>query len=542
MTIIPTDIGLPTRFKRFRVNDISRNINQFDIAYEIATSDKRFSILGAPPGSGKTVINMAVGQLMEGKRVLYLVSTNQLLQQVYDEFSSMGIAPIKGMANYVCNDAVDNPVNNRTTMCNEGKCLSGYSCELRQNGCDYFNKVDTARNEDLVLSNFAYRASTARYSDPTNIGVFDLIICDEAHLLLDWMSDFCAIKLDRRDLKKLLGITLPNYNDISSWSKWASDNIDKVKDYIAESKRAGIMSAKKTRVLAHLGQDLRTLSRIASSNSPWIIDTWRFGTSITPVEPGEFLEKYIFLNAPKIILCSASITESDAPSFNCDDYTFFSGGSGHPVANRPMVFIPTCSVKYRMSDVQLRTWMLQIDYICDLGLDYRGIIHSVSYDRMRYIYNNSRHQANMIIHRGSTARGDTFLPSIADALDQFFDAPPPIIIVSPILGTGYDFKYDLARWQIISKIPFLNHTTPLVAARKLLWTKKYKLNYLTIMAAKAVLQIYGRICRADDDYGITYIIDNAWGKYVSESLSNPMSFRNAMSTCYGLPNKLELPK
>jgi Rad3-related DNA helicase len=545
-SITPHDIGLPTHFTQFRYDAKSRT-DQFDIAYSIASSSKRFNILGAPPGSGKTIINIAAG-LLDAKpiyRILYLVSTNQLLQQVYEDFKSIGVESIIGMGNYICNDAVDNDYTTRRIMCNEGKCLSGISCNLRTEGCDYHDAVTTAGNASIVLSNFAYRASTARYSDPNKIGKFDLVICDEAHLLLDWMTGFCTVKLDKRVVKRLLKLDLPDFSlqrsasELPSWSRWANDNIDPLTQ-LYEEKRASGTTAKKLNEIRQLGRDLRTLSNIAKGDI-WVVEPWRFGVEITPVEPSQFLEQYIYLNADKIILSSASVTSTDAPLYACgDDYQFIQGGAGFPVAHRPLIYIPTCTVSRKSTPESLRYWTLQIDSLCELGSVYRGIIQSVSYPRMQYIYDhaNEDSRSRMIIHRSASGR-DRSLPNIAEALEIFYSTHNSIL-VSPVIGTGYDFKYDRARWQIICKIPFLNPTSPIVKARKKLWRSKYKLDYLTVTAAKSVVQMYGRITRAKDDWGVTYVIDDPWGKYVGKSSAIPMHVKNAMSTCWqGLPGTVE---
>jgi len=155
----------------------------------------------------------------------------------------------------------------------------------------------------------------------------------------------------------------------------------------------------------------------------------------------------------------------------------------------------------------------------------------------------------MIIHRSSDKRNlsafrgsfDGPPPTIAEALDQYILAWPPQVLVSPIVGTGYDFAYDRARWQIISKIKYLNPTDTLVKARMKLWREKYALDYLETMAANDTLQTYGRIDRADDDYGITYVVDDAWGKRVKNNASNPPWFVAAMSTAWAEIPGVEVP-
>lgn len=543
--LTPSSIGLPEKFTSFRYDERTKT-DQFDTAYSIASSDKRFTILASPPGSGKTLINMAAGLLAaeNNYRILYLVSTNQLLQQVYDDFKSIGVKSIIGMGNYVCNDAIDGWTHaidrwtRRRVMCNEGKCLSGLSCSLRSTGCDYYNAVDRALNSSIVLSNFAYRASCARYSDPYNIGKFDLVICDEAHLLLDWMTGFCTIELDVRDVRSLLCIELPatEYGpSLESWSSWARDHVQ----IDGPARRSS--DPKINKKFERLKSDLLLLSH--AKNDEWVVEQFSARkVEITPIEPTGFLEKYIYLSAPKIILSSASVTESDAQLYGCStgDYQFIIGGSGFPVKNRPLIYIPTCTVKHRMTDARRRLWLLQIDHLCELGSDHRGIIHSVSYSRMMEIYESSAHRDRMIIHSSSGSRGSS-LPPLNKAL-ELYRTTPQSILVSPVVGTGHDFKDDDARWQIICKIPFLNPHSPIVKARKRLWKSKYKLDYMVVTAAKTVVQMYGRPTRSLDDWSTTWIIDDPWGKYVGRSRAVPMYVKNAMSTCRrGSPPRVEKP-
>ena len=76
------------------------------------------------------------------------------------------------------------------------------------------------------------------------------------------------------------------------------------------------------------------------------------------------------------------------------------------------------------------------------------------------------------------------------------------IILSPSVETGYDFKDDLARWQIIAKVPFLNLGDNYVNVRK-----NKNNDWYTREAVLRLIQSCGRIVRGLNDYGSTYIID-----------------------------------
>jgi Rad3-related DNA helicase len=75
------------------------------------------------------------------------------------------------------------------------------------------------------------------------------------------------------------------------------------------------------------------------------------------------------------------------------------------------------------------------------------------------------------------------------------------------LTEGLDVKGDLGRWQAILKMPFLNKSDVAVAAKLDIRPQWY--NWQCI---KDVEQATGRICRGPDDYGETYILDEAFAR------------------------------
>jgi len=68
-----------------------------------------------------------------------------------------------------------------------------------------------------------------------------------------------------------------------------------------------------------------------------------------------------------------------------------------------------------------------------------------------------------------------------------------------------DLAYDLGRWQVLCKAPFLNTNDSRVAAR--LADGQWAWYYRT--ALRTVIQACGRVVRAPDDHGATYIADSS---------------------------------
>jgi Rad3-related DNA helicase len=90
------------------------------------------------------------------------------------------------------------------------------------------------------------------------------------------------------------------------------------------------------------------------------------------------------------------------------------------------------------------------------------------------------------------------------AVERFKDSDDKIL-VSPGVMTGYDFAHDLARWQILSKIPFPDNRDQKNLAKK---RREEDPEYDTYSVMQQCFQAFGRLTRAEDDWGVTLILDD----------------------------------
>jgi Rad3-related DNA helicase len=82
-----------------------------------------------------------------------------------------------------------------------------------------------------------------------------------------------------------------------------------------------------------------------------------------------------------------------------------------------------------------------VDKIIDRHGTDNGVIHTVSFQLAKDIRDNSKHKKRMVI---SNDRDE-----IISLLKK-----KNMILLSPSVESGYDFKGDLARWQILPKVPY----------------------------------------------------------------------------------------
>ena len=518
--LTPQSLGLP--YDSWR--SVSSTQTQFDVVIDIIDSPNRVTVVSAPTGTGKTLINFACG-VADNLRILYLVQTNALLSQVREKFSTL-TSPMTGRGNYRCNDIVS-PYTN----CADGKCNLGQKCILKLDGCDYYDAERTARENSIsVVSNFAYNGSLLRYGDrDSSIGIFDLLIIDEAHGLLPWLSDFVSVKLDNSVLSRYTGHSLPaigdKTNDLHSWSHWALElsNDDYVISSLGQSKKA---------FKRRLYSELKSLGGISQSAN-WVIEKQYNRVSFTPIDPRQYLERFVYGGIKKIILSSATISQVESSDFDKSAVSFVVGGDGFHPSNRPIVSIPTSRISNSMSIGARNNWLLTIEKFVSVWIEsYNGIIDTVSFRRGKMIYDylidNGIDKDRLILHRQGH--------KLDNYLAEFFKpSTKPRAIISPSIIEGYDLYDDLARWMLITKVPFVNPKSKLVIARKKLYSLLGR-NYLVEMAAKGVIQRAGRIVRSHNDYGLTAVTDDSWYQYVSKSPVVGPHIKKSLSVCYdGIP-------
>lgn len=534
LSITPADLSLPGKFTSFR--SIDSKSTQLDIANEIFATDKRFILLSSPTGSGKSLIYITLHQLLStanpNYRSLVAVLTKRLQDQL-DEFESIGLTTIKGADNYRC---LEHP---RGGSCAVGKCTVGHTCDLRNTTCHYYSTLRSAFAAPIPATNYAYLLSRSRYTQDTDaegpLGKIDLLICDEAHLLPNWLRTFANITIVNSQVWRDLEIDIPksiprDVSPIEFWQTWSVN----IRPRLESAARTAVLSGEtgwRVSKLKSTLQDIRDLSTI-DDESNWVYERSvlrnppRIAHKLTPVDISAFIHRYIYQDVSKVLLVSANLTKAKTKALAVpnDQYLFVQSGKGFDPKRRPVYWYPVVKVGRSMTPAERRLWLMTIDQWIGARLRWRGIIHSVSYVNAKWIMENSKHREHLISH----GIADDRFRTIDDALEEYLSRDPenrsndkPSIIVSPALTTGYDFPHDKARHQVIVKVPFENPKSPLVKR-----LKEIHKGYLSESAGDTVVQIVGRINRASDDWGETLIPDECW-RWVRKGPYIPFYFKRA---------------
>lgn len=515
--IIPSDLGLPLKFKKFRSYP---GFSQWDTAVGISSAEYRFSGLQAPPGCGKTTINIAASRLLDSSRTLYLTVNKPLQNQLMNDFadSEINLFNLIGHSAYPCaNRRVDDSGDISEIECSEGR-----------DSCPYWQDVEKSLSRTHVSSNIANWVTIAKIGDKDRFGKFDLLILDEAHNLEKLLCDLLAIKFSRRGVYELIECNMPKIDEsVRVWIEWARVCHLVCVRHIAESRRIDALDRVKSTLTKRLERLAKNLLTVAEIDDDWIVESTSTGAQLTPVFADRYAEEYLFRGIPRVILSSATLTRKDFEYLGIDNDNshLIEIESGFDAARRPFYYWPTTKVDRDMVEGQIIKVVNRMDRYYDSrqALGWKGLIHTVSYEHAKTISKFSKH--NIITHIPRDKQR---------AIDNFMSRTDPCILASPVISEGMDFSGDAARCQFIWKVPTKYSKDPLIAARK-----KRDPKYPYYLAAKDMLQMTGRICRSMTDYGETVIFDCHWGNWMISAVPWPKYFRSSWRTIKEIPPPLK---
>lgn len=459
----------------------------------------RFLVQVQPTGSGKSLCYV-MAAVLSGKRVLILTSTKALQDQITGDFGeAFRLADVRGQGSYPC-------LYDTAVSCEDGVCHVGYQCELKEMGCLYYDAVRAAKRSQIVVSNYAFWITSARFAD--SIGRFDWLVLDEAHDAPEWVMKSVSAAIPDQICADL-NCQLPITTDPVVWKSWAgniSQKVEKELEVIGKVIGGGQVGlASKAMRLKRYQRALGNV--LINDTNNMVVDRESVNgyTLIEPISAVGLAEKLLFRGVGRVLLTSATVRPktmammgiSERGDLQVEEYP-----SQFDPSRRPVIFVPTTRVQHDMSVDSEKKWVAQIDNVIRQRLDRKGIIHSVSYSRAKRIRELSEFKNRMIVH----GRYD-----LNKVLMSFREAEPPAILVSPSVSTGYDFPYDQTQYQIIAKVAFPDTRTVSIKARV-----KHDPEYSYYITMQQVVQASGRGMRSADDQCEVLILDDNWVWFVKK--------------------------
>jgi hypothetical protein len=204
----------------------------------------------------------------------------------------------------------------------------------------------------------------------------------------------------------------------------------------------------------------------------------------------------------KLILMSATIAKPDIEDLGLHNRRvgYIEVPSDIPPANRPFIFVGQGSMGRGNARETLPKIMTKLRDIHN-GNGGRGMLHTT------YSLSSSmqaKGETPALIFHGITDKRDKLNAWMYDQSDKR-------TFVGCGLTTGLNLKYTVCNWQAIMKCQFPDLADPAVAAKAERSPEWYA--WTTI---KQIVQAYGRVCRAPDDLGATYMLDSDFIRLYTE--------------------------
>lgn len=520
MSLNPEDLGLPVPTWRQ---------HQYETVTKALLSDKPVVLIQAPPGSGKSVIALSLARLSQS-RTHFLTGTKQLQTQ----YSDLGPFKVLGRNNFPC-------LIQPSVQADRAMCTVGIECEYKGDsgmpGCGYYDQKRKAAVEPEVVWNYAFWLAQMNYGHWRNKP--DLLILDEAHTVREHVRSFASItvRVGATQLAAIPWCRVENFHAAQAWAEaWVKQVHNRAK---------GAIDEREIRTLEALEQSMLAMIR---AKDDWVIEETDSKITFRPVWPDELMNQYVYKHvAPqgKIVFLSATILNPDAfcrlNGLKREDVEYLDVPSTFPVRNRPIRY-------WNQGKVSAKTGYDAVAEAVETIMSMepeRGIIHTVSYALAEAIESGlSRANGRRIVVPKAQNR---------EYMLEYFRKTPGCVLLTPSMHTGVDLPYDLLRWQVITKIPFPDlrdaqikaamkevpcpayegelhaDDCPVCRGKGVITDRRGQLayNYQTVAT---LVQTYGRIVRAIDDYGRTYLLDGNYSGWFRPAMKDllPTFFTEAV--------------
>lgn len=408
--------------------------------------------------------------------------------------------------------------------------------EIRSN-CPYTHAKNIAVRSKITILNF----STFLYHHL--VGTFStdrlLLVIDEAHKIDKSLTDFMEINFNLDKLEKRINVYLPDFVlPIIPKSTSSKETAAFLKEILIKTalldagtglrvvgKSPNYTNIEKEEI-RDLVQQIYSLREQANYLCDFVLeqpDNWLLSWENTfpkfkPVKPNQLIKSILTKRFSGILLMSATTNSKQLTNFLGIPPEHTNEVVTTPQISlpyRPLIFVGNSqsNMKFSNKDKALPVIGKTVAFLAkEIHKNNRGIIHTHTIANAKGLkhYIDTFHRdisSRFIWHLGGPK--EKFLEKFLEKLDN------NKILVSPSLAEGFDGRDNIARWQVIMKVPYPYRSDPVVKARL---AEEGGDSWYTLETINHITQMYGRINRHPTDLGITYVADGGFNWLCINSL------------------------
>ncbi len=500
----------------------SQQVEIRDKFAEVVNNKTKFLFVDAPVGIGKSYAIMMMAEIFqrltnnEEAKFDTITNTKILQEQYLRDFSQM--KSIKGSENYYCSKFRCN--------CSEGMQIGALKKE-KCLPCNY----KTARREyvesDLGVLNYHMFINYWMYSGEMMEGRgAKVLFVDECHSFEETYCDSINAIVCREYLAKAdvwndeWEQILPDVRTIAHFCKFIIDQVVplitlKIKELDTASRDEEISDFEKVKCI----KDIHNLQRMYGKydrlikdeenwRNNWIINidktkkdwVWK----VEAIWAKEYLRD-LWNKYDHVVFLSGTILDFSffTKLMGCEpsESEYLTLDSPFPVENRMIVYNPVDKLSFANKDIAFKKMVPEIEFILSQHPNEKGIIHTANYELSKWLERDIE-DTRLLFHDKDTK---------AACLNKHYASALPTILVSPSMINGIDLKDELSRFQVILKVPYPNLSSAKIKERMRTNAKWYSWKTLC-----EIIQSYGRSIRSEEDYAVTYILDENFGNLIEK--------------------------
>jgi Rad3-related DNA helicase len=507
---------------------------------------KRVVVLEMPTGGGKSVLGMTVARAvraMDGNS--HFLTSQRILQIQYaGDFPSPEMEVLQGRSNYPCSHSRGTGTDCANAPCTAlGKgilpeCIEGgEDSEIRmkavrlqlppsQHLCPYWKQLQVSNDSKITLFNFSSFLFQQRIG---RFGGRDLMMIDEGHNIESQLMGFVSLELTQFALSIInveIDREISTKEQLVEWmrEKDIARKLDEAlggKDDTDAESFEGELDRVEAEALKALQGKVETFLRYVEK-SEWVFETVEYKVRgepskkilARPLYAKDFAQDLLFSKADRILVMSATILDVDIWAKNLglkrEEVALVQTPCDFPVENRPihLEYAGNMGRKWFSPEMNPKNptrpkFILKIKEIMKRHAGHRGIIHCQSFELSSILREEVADPRFLF-------QGD--FDNDKQAMLAEHGRKRASVIVAPSMAEGLDLKDDLARFQVIAKIPWPSLGDKVIKERAARDEKYYA--YLT---ALKLVQSYGRIVRSKDDWGHSYIVDTGFESFFARN-------------------------
>lgn len=475
-------------------------------------------VLALPTGTGKswlgiTLCQWAASITEDGATPggYYLVNQKMLQDQLSIELerSNVNGVSLKSASEYSCihtDPKTGSPKYANCALGQRGKC----PCR-KEGTCTYVEQKNKFLASSVSITNYSYFLT-----ERLHVGRFPkraVLVCDEVHFLENILVRHFDLNISESLLQewtpRIKQVPVLKFSEFVKWSKdvYLDDADKRIKEMEFLADNGDVKFQKELEKLSQHVTKIRTaIENITKEPDNWIY--WQekdrngqLESIVRPLHAANFMPTLAESGAVRIYMSAYPGTKQTfcrSVGLDPGKTAWLSVGSPFAVEKRPVILSMAGSMSMRNIDGTAPTFLRFVDKILTKHSNDRGIIHCNSYKIGQMIYDklcSGPHGKRLLFPKKADERDECFLKHSSSNL--------PTVIISPSMTEGFDFVDNLARFQIIAKIPW-----PALGDARIVARKEEDEEWYLLQAVMTIIQAAGRIVRSNDDWGKTYILDS----------------------------------